>query len=841
MSNLAIGAGIAGKLILAGIGGAMVVSAKAAIDFESSLAGVAKTVDGTAEQIEAIGSSMRRLSLRVPVNVNELNQIAELGGQLGVEIPNLVEFTEVIAALGVTTNLSTEDAAKGLARLANVTGLTQDAYSNLGSIIVDLGNNFATTESEILTFALRIAPSAQTVGATADEVLGLAAALSSMGIPAERGGTAVQAMFSIIAAGARSGGDELLSMAAITGMTADEFADLAKSAPTDALVTLAKSFGAANSAGENVFAMMRNIGITGRRAQAVMLAMANNTDLLDDALERSSEAGEENVALFEEAARRYGTTASEIRLMANQFNDLRIQMGQPLIAGIRDVITFISAFFEVLRDNDEGLRSFVKTLGWLAVGLTALGLTAAIGKMVSFTTATWATVTAAGGLAATIGKVRLVLGLLGGAIGIITTVALGLFIKNTADAAAKLAQLKENAANFQLGLDTTGDEVDALTAVLQGLGDADPARLSNTARALELAGMGIDDLINAALAGPGAVEGLISELQDVQNPFQDLAATEPVSDEDIAKGLEMNTVLSDAESLARELGGTIEQHVNSRALQMALDFVAARGQAGRTFDEIEARARAFAQANPLATSEDFIGVGEVVDGWMAAFQSYQGGLLRADGSWQDFLLKQEGGADKLAQFYEDSDALILDWAEGVSEGFNDVTESIRSGFPAWDEYGNSAKVSLDGIVAAQDRFLADMQLWSTAQESLLGNVTTATLAWFDSLGPLEKGAFGRLFAKNREEFDKLVGDIEENLIELEETAENTGFSRLPFIIDEQTNALVPKMAALAGSLDLEDEFVMDAFEDGLIAAFTALPANVGPTAKEKTSWRWWIL
>ena len=367
MAQLGTAAAVAGKLVLAGIGGAMVVSAKAAIDFESSLAGVAKTVDGTDSQIRAIGESMRALSTDIPVNVNALNNIAELGGQLGVEIPNLVEFTEVIAALGVTTNLSTEDAAKGLARLANVTGKSQEDFDVLGSVIVELGNNFATTEAEILTFALRIAPAAQTVGASAEEVLGLAAALSSMGIPAERGGTAIQQMLTIIASGARGGGATLQTMAEVAGMTATEFQNMANNAPVDALVALATSLGEANENGENVFEMMKSIGINGKRAQAVLLAMSNNTDLVTDALESANVAAEENTALFEEAERRYGTTSSQIQIMGNAFTDLRIELGQALLEPLITVVKTMGALFGMLKDNATTIQDMVKWVGRLGI------------------------------------------------------------------------------------------------------------------------------------------------------------------------------------------------------------------------------------------------------------------------------------------------------------------------------------------------------------------------------------------------------------------------------------------------------------------------------------------
>jgi len=78
----------AGKAILFGIGAAFAVSAKAAMDFESSMAGVYKTLGdtATASEIVELGDALRAMSLDIPVNVNTLAGIAEIGGQLGVAV-----------------------------------------------------------------------------------------------------------------------------------------------------------------------------------------------------------------------------------------------------------------------------------------------------------------------------------------------------------------------------------------------------------------------------------------------------------------------------------------------------------------------------------------------------------------------------------------------------------------------------------------------------------------------------------------------------------------------------------------------------------------------------------
>lgn len=178
-------------------------SIDAAIEFESAFAGVIKTTDGLVDETGQLTQSgaelqqqFRDLAKDVPIAVEELLGIGELGGQLGVAKEDLLEFTEAIAAMGVATNLTTDDAASQFAQIANVMGTVEregsEAFSKLGSTIVALGNSSATTEADIANFASRIAGVGAIVGLTEADVFGISAAFSSVGIAAEAGGTAVQ-------------------------------------------------------------------------------------------------------------------------------------------------------------------------------------------------------------------------------------------------------------------------------------------------------------------------------------------------------------------------------------------------------------------------------------------------------------------------------------------------------------------------------------------------------------------------------------------------------------------------------------------------------------------------
>ncbi len=198
--------------------GAMAV--KASIGFESSFASVRKTVDATEAEFDQLAATSKRMSTEVAAGTNEINEVMAAGGQLGVATEHLSDFTRVMIDLGNSCeDLSADEAATTIAQFANIMGTSQSQFSNIGSTLVDLGNNFATTEKPIMEMAHRMAGAGKQVGLTEAQVLGFAAALSSVGIEAQMGGSAFSKALVKMEVASATGGDALEDFGKVAGMT----------------------------------------------------------------------------------------------------------------------------------------------------------------------------------------------------------------------------------------------------------------------------------------------------------------------------------------------------------------------------------------------------------------------------------------------------------------------------------------------------------------------------------------------------------------------------------------------------------------------------------------------
>lgn len=352
-----------------------VASAKFAIDFEDSFAGVKKTVDATPEQLAKIKQGIIDLSTTgidgrgaIPQTTTELNELAAAGGQLGISQENIIDFTEVMAQMGSATNLVGEEGAATLARFQNVMGVGQNEIRNIGSAIVDLGNHSATTESEIAEMALRMGKYGSSVRMSAADVLGYSAALSSLGIEAQMGGSAIGRTWLSIEKAVANGGEGLKTFAKYSGKSAEEFKEQWNTDSSGAFNGLLKGLQSA----ENLTVALDDLGINNTQDIQAMMALVNGYDLVTESVNRSNTAYQENTALQEEFNAKAETTASQLAVTKNNLIEAARGIGETMLPSIQDASTGVAEFAKGLSQMDDEQKRAVVNTGATVIALGAL-------------------------------------------------------------------------------------------------------------------------------------------------------------------------------------------------------------------------------------------------------------------------------------------------------------------------------------------------------------------------------------------------------------------------------------------------------------------------------------
>lgn len=366
-----VGAGMlaGGAAIMAGLA----LATKAAVSWETAWTGVAKVIDGSPEQLADLESELRGLARTLPQTHEEIAGVAAAAGQLGVAREHITRFTRVMVDLGTATNLTSEEAAFALARLMNIMQTAPGEVDRLGAAIVDLGNNSATTEADIVEMALRIAGAGHTVRMSEADVLSFATALSSVGVQAEAGGSAISRAFIIIEGAVRSGGRDLQRFAAVSGMTADEFRAAWQQDAARATAVFIEGLGRMQKSGGDVFATLRELGMSEILLRDAMLRLAGAGDLVSRTLDIGNRGWEENAALLEEAQRRYATVESRVQIARNSINDLAIDIGNSFLPAVGEGADLVANFAEVLGALPGPVKTMVAVLAAAAGGVLLLG------------------------------------------------------------------------------------------------------------------------------------------------------------------------------------------------------------------------------------------------------------------------------------------------------------------------------------------------------------------------------------------------------------------------------------------------------------------------------------
>ena len=429
------------------IAGAGVAVAKLAMDYESAFAGVQKTNDDVVDSngnvtysVEQMRGEIVEMSKTLPASAVDIASVAESAGQLGIQADNVLAFSKVMIDLGEATNLGANEAAEQIARFANITKMNQSDFDKFGSTLVALGNNFAATEVEIMAMSMRLAGAGAQVGMSEAQIASFAAGLTSLGVEAEMGGSAftkimrqmqlasetgMTAMNQLedsakrsgvsledVLSAAEAGGKEFQTMAQsmgmsttslkefvkdaedgeksignfawVLGITKEEFAELFKSDPAEALAKFIAGLNDTDRLGMSATATLKEMGIEELRLSDTMLRSAGAADVLRDALNQGTSAWVDNAALSEEVEKRYATTESQLKMLRNEVVAVAIEFGGPLLAAIRDTVqaskpliqsfaNMAKSFSEMEEGQQRAILGTIAFVGALGPALTGIG------------------------------------------------------------------------------------------------------------------------------------------------------------------------------------------------------------------------------------------------------------------------------------------------------------------------------------------------------------------------------------------------------------------------------------------------------------------------------------
>lgn len=373
--------------------GVATAGVKIAADFESAFTGVRKTVDEIVDQngnviysYEQLEKELRKIPLETASSYETVMAVAEAAGQLGVKADEVANFTKNIIMLGDSTNVSAQEGAVSIAQFMNIMGTSTKTVDRFGSALVALGNNTATDEASILALATRLASAGKSIGLTTADVLGLSAAMSAVGVTAEAGGTAMSTTIQKITMSIAKGSEDVEKFAQITGMSAEQFSEMWRTKPIEALQALLVGMGNLEGGGEELITLLDELGWSGIRQSDLIRRLSLDYDGVTKAVELANKAYGENTALSDEASKRYEDFNSKVSQLKESAKQFGATIGVDLMNMIEPLIEKLTVFFQKLSNWWTGLDQGTKNLILTISGLVAIAgpVLAIAGKVLVF-------------------------------------------------------------------------------------------------------------------------------------------------------------------------------------------------------------------------------------------------------------------------------------------------------------------------------------------------------------------------------------------------------------------------------------------------------------------------
>lgn len=391
--------GLAGVAAAAGaLSGAILGTATAGVQafmsWETAFAGVKKTVEATDVEFDKLEGQLRDMAKQSPLTANEIAGVAEAAGALGIATKDVAAFTKTMTTLGATTDLSAGSAADQIARLNNIMQDAPDAgkWENFGSALVYLGNSSAATESQIVSMATRIAGAGSQANLTQANVLGISAALSSVGLAAESGGTAISRLIIQMQNSVDTGDkflkvfDEMYQASGKMVAGAKTFGEAWKKDAAGALGVFFEGLKKSDTQGRSTIKVLQELGVSSVRMQDTVMRAAEASKLFNKSLQDANESFKNGQKANEEFAKRVATLESQFAILRNRVRDAWVSIGEafrPVVA------TFVAGLNTIALGATNLAKGFAALPAPIHWAIAALGLFAAAVASVAGAMAAW--------------------------------------------------------------------------------------------------------------------------------------------------------------------------------------------------------------------------------------------------------------------------------------------------------------------------------------------------------------------------------------------------------------------------------------------------------------------
>lgn len=350
--------------------------ARAFSTVQDGMVGIQATTNMATEELLKFQRTFEKISSKSSTSIADRLGIGELGGRLGVRGGDaLNKFITTVGDLSKATGIAADEVGTSLAQIKNVFGETFSTIDRTGSVFTQLTNTTGATADSILRMAREVSLNTAQFKIGSASALGLAAAMSQMGIQAELGGSNIGRVFQTMSKAVQEGGEQLSIFANLTSMTTEEFSALQKSDPLQAFFKFSQGLGQIVRQGGNYQSVLKGLKLDQVEFLKTIIPIVSQYEILQQKVKEATDAEAANSALRDEMARRNATMTAATQNLTNAWTLFKAEVFEPLepyiVASLKAITEALDATREYLANSSEGFRTFAAVAAYVVPIITA--------------------------------------------------------------------------------------------------------------------------------------------------------------------------------------------------------------------------------------------------------------------------------------------------------------------------------------------------------------------------------------------------------------------------------------------------------------------------------------
>lgn len=372
--------GMAKAAALAGaaLAGGLALSINKAQSWETAMSEINKTVNFAADDgLANMRKELQKLSTEIPQTFEELAAVAATGGQLGVAEKDIIGFTETMAKMGVAFDMSSQEAADSMAKIAGIFEIPIKNINNLGDAINTLSNNSPARANQIIDAMQRVGGLAKVYGLTEDATAALAGTFIALAKPPEVAASAINGMLMTFSSLDNATKSQILGFQAL-GVDIDKFSQSVK---TDGKAAIYEFLDAVNELPkEDRIGVIGSI--IGKDFGDDITLLASSMGVLDNQMELVGEtAGSTKTymgSMDEEFKKISATSANKMVLFKNNIDGVTASIGDAFIPALNDILQALTPVVTAIgvwtAANPELLKQIIVMTGLFLSSIVGLKL-----------------------------------------------------------------------------------------------------------------------------------------------------------------------------------------------------------------------------------------------------------------------------------------------------------------------------------------------------------------------------------------------------------------------------------------------------------------------------------